>query len=251
MLRHEWSGGIVKNGWWIRGAGALVFLGALFALLPIWTSHPVGDEAPVATMPKPNLRVDQAPDPLESEGSSRPTTPGVRAGRTQASPLPSSLCVPPSSPPAEPVFNETSTADAFSFDMDDAVMSLRASGFECRPSLTAMVSRVAWSCDMEGGGMTEYSVVFDGPGGGTIRAIRAEIARSEGAPSDLYGAMFLGSVAALDYDGGNPRYMRQWVIDHVASGGQIDIGSVRFELSGAPRRRTLTMTLKSPASHRD
>jgi hypothetical protein len=95
---------------------------------------------------------------------------------------------------------------------------------------------VAWTCTKTAGEVM-LRVDFFGTSPLMIEAVTALALRVEAESA----RSFLGFVATLPYDGAQPDRARTWVGEHIATGGEMMIGVVRFTLSHSDSTYLLRM----------
>lgn len=190
------------------------------------------------------LKVKLIYDPSVAEAAGSPSpTDNPRAGDNEtatpepvltAAPTPPPVPTQPQMtvPPATPLPEWITGLSAV-----DVTGNLENQGLVCAGP-RQMQTLVSWDCSAANG-IIEYWVSVMGLNATHIRSISATVSNSSGAGDDQVAARFLGYVASVPYDDGNPSQAQQWVRTNIASGGDRVIGSARFSLSGPPTARSL------------
>lgn len=98
-----------------------------------------------------------------------------------------------------------------------------------------------WECRSEEPGITYVAEVY-GPAVEKLSHVRATVI-TDGVTDAANGLPFLGFVASLPYDGGDPEQARAWVEQHGnTDGAHIDFGPVNFTIA-APTNASRILTI--------
>jgi hypothetical protein len=118
------------------------------------------------------------------------------------------------------------------------IAGLQAAGLRCStPSIHG--DELVWAC-RRGAEGAEWSVVVVAPATDEPPvSVSATATQAQADPSDLKAGLWLAWIATLPYEGASPLVAREWVLAHVARGGETHFGDARFRLSGSPSARTL------------
>lgn len=123
----------------------------------------------------------------------------------------------------------------------DLSLNLEKRGFKC--SATQGQTMRLYRCESsEAGGQVSYDVSYMGANATTIAQVTATVLQYGSAPSDRVAAQFLGYIASIPYDGGQPADTRRWAEGNVGADAETTVASARFEMRrGNPRARTLVI----------
>jgi hypothetical protein len=106
-------------------------------------------------------------------------------------------------------------------------------GHECGgPSLSD--EGLSWVCTKQTPGAA-FQVLIVGNSATDVVLIDASVFM---APEEQAKA-FLGHIASIEYQGGNPREARAWVMSSMEAGGERTLGSAKFTISGHAGARFL------------
>jgi hypothetical protein len=146
---------------------------------------------------------------------------------------------------AQPAASPTAPAGAQyipGFAASDLRAAFEKRGLKCQAPVQERAT-TSWVCE----GVTPlitYHVEFYGAPA-RIEYVRAVVSQGGRAAVEAPKS-FLGAVAALKYEGGEPETAKNWVEANFDTGGEAMFGPVKYRLSGEPRR--MILELKAPGS---
>jgi hypothetical protein len=124
----------------------------------------------------------------------------------------------------------------------DVTSVLEPHGFRCRGVDRGPGAGSYWTCKASANdALSHYEVEMVGDSATHIRSVSATIFQPRSVPSEQRAMEFLAVVGMLPYHGADPPRARQWVEEHIVSGGLTTIGDARLSLVGNPRVRSLKL----------
>jgi len=180
-------------------------------------------------------------DAFRKERPARPAVPRP----TLPTPPPPTSRVP--RPRRTPETRPTTPRPADGFPGLAAATLLRSLEFSGLPCTSAAIrdGTVSWSCSATNG-LLYYEVTIVGNSTESIRFVSSSITQSGEFPSEPLATHFLAPLAGAVCAGDDPVRARQWVTENTGREATTTIGTVRLELSGSLRKRSLTMRMEKP-----
>ena len=163
------------------------------------------------------------------------TTPGTSTEPPAPTALPPTPVPPSPTTPPSPSFIQGLTRV-------DVTINLERRGFQCSGQ-QFMRNRVAWVCRSAAlDGSYEFTVDIQGASSTQIDFVNAIALNYGSRPTEQVAVDFLGYIASVPYEGSRPAEARQWLIQNIAAGGEMTIGTAHFRLFGSGRNRNLQIT---------